>query len=58
MVNGRRVHQCALKPGDVISLSGVPLIYGEETSDETYQMGSTSSMDVSASDVEPPEIIE
>jgi hypothetical protein len=58
MVNGRRIHQCALKPGDVISLSGVPLIYGEEADDETYQMGFTSSMDVSDSDQEPPEIIE
>jgi hypothetical protein len=29
-VNGLRVHQHALKPGDVISLAGVPIIYGEE----------------------------
>jgi len=57
MVNGRRIHQCALKPGDVISLSGVPLIYGEEADDETYQIGFTGSMDVPDSDREPPEII-
>ncbi len=57
LVNGRRIHQSALKPGDVISLSGVPLIYGEELSDdETYQMGFTRSMDTPNSD--PPEIIE
>lgn len=29
-INGQRVHQHALKPGDVISLAGVALIYGEE----------------------------
>ncbi len=57
MVNGRRIHQCALKPGDVISLSGVPLIYGEELpDDDTYQIGFTRSMDTPND--EPPEIIE
>jgi pSer/pThr/pTyr-binding forkhead associated (FHA) protein len=57
MVNGRRVHQCALKPGDVISLSGVPLIYGEEIPDDnTYEIGLTRSMH-NPND-EPPEIIE
>lgn len=57
MVNGRRIHQCALKPGDVISLSGVPLIYGEETpDDDTYEIGFTRSMNTPNSD--PPEIIE
>ena len=29
-INGERITQCALKPGDVISLAGVPLVYGEE----------------------------
>ncbi len=29
-VNGQRIVQQALKPGDVISLAGVPLIYGED----------------------------
>jgi hypothetical protein len=57
MVNGRRIHQCALKPGDVISLSGVPLIYGEETpDDDTYELGATRSMNTPNQD--PPEIIE
>lgn len=57
MVNGRRVHQCALKPGDVISLSGVPLIYGEELpDDDTYEIGYTRSMN--KPDDTPPEIIE
>ncbi len=30
-VNGIRISQQALKPGDVISLAGVPIIYSEET---------------------------
>ena len=30
-VNGQRVAQQTLKPGDVISLAGVPIIYGEDT---------------------------
>ncbi len=29
-VNGLRVNQCLLNPGDVISLAGFPLIYGQE----------------------------
>jgi hypothetical protein len=31
LVNGQRIQQCVLKPGDVISLAGFPLIYGEES---------------------------
>lgn len=30
-VNGERITQLLLRPGDVISLSGIPLIYDEET---------------------------
>jgi len=58
IVNGRRINQCALKPGDVISLSGVPLIYGEDSAsdEETNEMGYTQSM--SSPHDEPPEIIE
>jgi pSer/pThr/pTyr-binding forkhead associated (FHA) protein len=33
-VNNQRVQECVLKPGDVISLAGVPLIYGEEEAEE------------------------
>lgn len=29
-VNSQRVHQCALYPGDVISLAGYPLVYGQD----------------------------
>lgn len=58
-VNGRRVHQCDLKPGDVISLSGVPLIYGEDPLfDDTSEVnGFTKSMHKSSPN-EPPEVIE
>lgn len=56
MVNGRRIHQCALKPGDVISLSGVPLIYGEEIpDDDTFETGLTRS--INTPNDEPPEVI-
>ncbi len=30
-VNGQRVVECVLRPGDVISLGGVPIIYGEDS---------------------------
>lgn len=40
-VNGKRVTQQILKPGDVISLAGVPIIYGEEA---TAEMGDTSEL--------------
>lgn len=58
MVNGRRVRQSALKTGDVISLSGVSLIYGEDpvSDEDTEQLGYTRSMNPSNN--EPPEIIE
>jgi hypothetical protein len=60
LVNGRRINQCALKPGDVISLSGVPLIYGEDAplgGEDTQEYGFTRSMN-NPSKNEPPEIIE
>jgi pSer/pThr/pTyr-binding forkhead associated (FHA) protein len=39
-VNGERIHQRALQPGDVISLSGVPLVFGQDShlADETQRM--------------------
>lgn len=36
-VNGRRIAQCALQPGDVISLAGVPLVFGLDVSENTTQ---------------------
>jgi hypothetical protein len=29
-VNEHRIHQCALHPGDVISLAGVPIVFGQD----------------------------
>jgi hypothetical protein len=29
-VNGRRVHQHVLRPGDVITIAGTPIVYGED----------------------------
>lgn len=39
-VNGERIHQKPLQPGDVISLSGVPLVFGQEVAypEDTQQM--------------------
>jgi hypothetical protein len=31
-VNGERVMQCTLSPGDLISLAGIPLVYAQESS--------------------------
>lgn len=36
MVNNHRVDECLLRPGDVISLAGVTLIYGEEETDADH----------------------
>jgi hypothetical protein len=43
-VNGERVRQNTLYPGDVISLSGVPLVYGQDSSGVggTQDMGNPS----------------
>ena len=40
LVNGQPAHQYTLSPGDVISLSGVPLVYGQEEfrPDETQKV--------------------
>ena len=42
-VNEQRVQQCILFPGDVISLAGVPLVFGQE---ET-RLGETEKLDLS-----------
>lgn len=39
-VNGQRIQECVLRPGDVISLAGVPIIYGE---DETTTAGGAAA---------------
>jgi pSer/pThr/pTyr-binding forkhead associated (FHA) protein len=43
-VNGLRIRQHALKPGDVISLAGVALIYGEEPPSQNDAADSTQVM--------------
>lgn len=49
-VNGKRVTQYMLKTGDVISLAGYPLIYGEESEpgNSNPQLGATSRFDPKA----------
>ena len=44
-VNGQRISQHALKAGDVISLSGVPVIYGEDTPADDPTAGPDSQDD-------------
>jgi hypothetical protein len=53
-VNGRRVRQYTLKQGDVISLSGVPLIYGEDNlpEDDTDRTGATRTVGTRPSSAE------
>jgi hypothetical protein len=41
-VNGERVRQALLAPGDVITLAGVPLVYGQDPSSETQDIGRLS----------------
>jgi hypothetical protein len=42
-VNDQRINQCTLYPGDVISLAGVPLVFGQDevTLDSTQRMNSS-----------------
>lgn len=49
-LNGERVNQCVLHPGDVISLAGVPLVFGAE------QPASDQTQDLTLHDVEPEEL--
>jgi len=58
VVNGRRVRQYTLKPGDVISLSGVPLIYGEDTPNDADTTRQTPLGSPTSNQGGPPEIIE
>lgn len=44
MVNGQRIRQWTLKPGDVVSLAGLPLIYGEDENANLDDTGNTRSM--------------
>ena len=42
MVNGNRITQCTLNPRDVISIAGVPLVYGQE---DTNIIGETQKFE-------------
>ena len=44
-VNGQRVQECVLRPGDVISLGGVAIIYGEEEGQDSSSKIQDSSGD-------------
>jgi len=33
-VNGARIHQITLNPGDVISIAGVPVVFGQESASQ------------------------
>lgn len=53
-VNGVRIHQYALKPGDVISLAGVAIVYGEEPKPDE---GSSDTTRMPSTHLPPPEEI-
>ena len=53
LINGVRITQQVLKPGDVISLAGVPLIYGEETE---LQSTKKPTVDTGRLDINPGSI--
>lgn len=41
-LNGERIRQAILSPGDVITLAGVPLVYGQDPASETQDIGRLS----------------
>lgn len=62
-VNGNRIHQAVLYPGDVISLAGVTLIFGQDlntdqTDDKPTQPNTTTSTDqpdgIIQDEIKPP----
>jgi hypothetical protein len=50
-VNGQRINQSLLNPGDVISLAGYPLIYGQ---DVNFMTKDTQSIDLASRDEPEP----
>ena len=48
-VNSQRSHQSVLYPGDVISLAGVPLIYGQDNPPHRTDLKETSPFGTSSS---------
>lgn len=55
-VNGESIRQYALQPGDVISLSGVPLVYGQDPADEGGTQDLRSKDGAAGPGSEPEEI--
>src|SRR5258706_4358022 len=49
-VNGQRVNQSVLYPGDVISLSGLPIIFGQDSPPPTLATGDTAPPNPDSSD--------
>jgi hypothetical protein len=49
-VNGQRTTQSVLYPGDVISLAGLPIVFGQDTPPPSMSKGDTAPLSPSASD--------
>lgn len=43
-VNGQRMNQSVLYPGDVISLAGLPIVFGQDTPPQSLRSGSTGPL--------------
>jgi hypothetical protein len=49
-VNGQRVNQSVLYPGDVISLSGLPIIFGQDSPPPGMSKGDTAPLNLDSGD--------
>jgi len=49
-VNGQRISQSVLYPGDVISLAGLPIVFGQDNPPQSVHMGDTTPLSSSASE--------
>jgi hypothetical protein len=49
-VNGQRANQSVLYPGDVISLAGLPVIFGQDNPPANARVGSTAPLSISSSE--------
>ncbi|MGE5376046.1 MAG: FhaA domain-containing protein [Bacteroidota bacterium] len=56
-VNGQRTSQTVLYPGDVISLAGVALIFGQDTPTPNQDTGLTSPLDLGTRNDRPTAVI-
>lgn len=53
-VNSRRIVECVLQPGDVISLGGVPIIYGEDGDLQEHEAREAQSLRGGSTHAAPP----